>query len=88
MLFSYTNRRRAKDAAMLICDQYSNDTDNVTVFIMSGVIYIDTDGCNWADIKTIFHYGSFVPNRNLSDVFEISQATEVYRGEGLRHFRV
>jgi len=89
MMYSFTNRRRAKDAIMLICDQYPEDTGSVTAFVQSGVIYVDTADMVWLDKSTIFHYAEPVSGqRKLTDVFDITEVIEVYRGDGLRRFRV
>lgn len=87
MLYKFTNRRRAKDTVMLICDRYPDDIDKVMAFVQQGMVYVGFDGVDWNDVDTIMHYGE-LSNKSIDVIFDLTTVIEAYRGEGLRHFRV
>lgn len=90
--YYFTNRRRAKDAVMLLVDEHA--TDGLTVFISEGVVYLDFDPVHVAgnltdSLGVVLHYAE-TSSQSLSDIFtqHPEKITELYRGEGLIKFRV
>jgi pyruvate dehydrogenase complex dehydrogenase (E1) component len=85
MLYSFSNRRRAKDTIMLILDKY--DSNGMTVFVRDEMVFIDP-GHEFPqeDIDILMHYAQSV-NEELYDL-SLGNITEFYRGRGLQRFRV
>lgn len=84
MLFVFTNRRRAKDAIMLVVDRFG--TEDMTVFVREGLVYVDiTDTV--PDINVIMHYAEPCQG-GLEDFLKLEEIEELYKDEGIRKFRV
>lgn len=84
MLFSFSNRRRAKDSIMLILDRYGED--NMTVFVQEEMVYVDIP-IPTTDIGVVMHYAEQV-NQDISDVLSLDDVTELYKGHGIKKFRI
>lgn len=85
MLYSFSNRRRAKDTIMLLIDKY-NDND-ASVFVRDEMVLVDPGtSIPHDDIDIVMHYAQPVPE----DLYDLSlgNITEFYRGSGLHKFRV
>lgn len=81
MLKVFTNRRRAKDAVLSLCHLYG--PDKIQVAVNSGRVFLFMENPP-SDIDTITHFGE----QSDGDIGVIlMQATEIYRGEGVRRFR-
>lgn len=82
-LYEFTNRRRAKDAITVITDKYGYA--GLTVFVRDGLIYVDVSAIH-DDISTIMHYA--VDGGNIGDTLVMDEITELYKGIGIRKFRM
>ena len=87
MLYCFTNRRRAKDSIMLLVDEYG--TDDVTVFVRESLVYVDVGdkATTIPDLTTIMHYAELCQG-NLEDFLKLEDVEELYKGEGIKKFRV
>jgi len=84
MLYTYTNRRRAKDAIMLIADKFG--TDDICVFVREGLVYVDiTDSI--PDMNLIMHYAELCQGK-IEDFLRLDEVEELYKGDGIKKFRV
>lgn len=83
-LYCFTNRRRAKDTIMLLCDKYS--VDDITVFVREGLVYVDV-GDTVPDLDTIMHYAELCQGK-MEDFLKLEELEELYKDEGIRRFRV
>ena len=84
MLYCFTNRRRAKDAIMLVADRYG--TEGTIVFIREGLVYVDTAD-TMPDLSTIMHYAELCQGK-VEDFLKLEEIEELYREDGIRKFRV
>lgn len=84
MLYVFTNRRRAKDTIMLLADKYG--TDDTTVFVREGLVYVDISD-NTPDINLIMHYAEPCQG-GIESFLKLEEIDELYKGEGIRKFRV
>lgn len=85
-LFYFTNRRRAKDSIMLIADKYG--TDSMTVFVRNENVYIAFNGnVPHDDIDILMHYAEQC-QENIEEVLKLEEITELYKGNGIKKFRV
>jgi len=88
--YFFTNRRRAKDAVMLLVDEKQHD--GLTVFVSNSIIYLDFDpavlqGLLKDQLPTILHY-AVAETRPIEQLLQLDHITELYRGDGLAKFRV
>lgn len=90
MIYSFTNRRRAKDAIMLLADKYGLDeSGKIAVYIKDGMVYVGIDdGSKIHDLDAIMHYAIITNIESERDFFAGGHVGEVYRGMGIRKFRV
>jgi len=85
-LYYFTNRRRAKDTIMLILSRYG--TENITVFVHDGNVYVNFDGTMPDnDVAILMHYAEQCPKK-IEEVLKLDEITELYRGSGISKFRV
>lgn len=85
-LYSFTNRRRAKDAIMQVLDLYGSD--GVTVFVAEGSVYVDLPkNIPDADAALVMHFGE-VEVKGIDTVLDLDKITELYKGNGIHKFRV
>jgi uncharacterized membrane protein len=82
-LYEFTNRRRAKDAITTLTDKYGYN--GLTVYVHDGLIYVDVTGIH-DDITTIMHFA--VDGGNIGDSLNMDEITELYKGIGIRKFRM
>ena len=84
MLYVFTNRRRAKDAIMLIADRFG--TEDMTVFVREELVYVDVSNTT-PDLNLIMHYAEPCQG-GLEDFLKLEEVEELYKGDGIRKFRV
>lgn len=87
MLYVFTNRRRAKDAIMVLLERYV--TEGLTVFVREGLVYVDID-LTYADqinIALIMHYAQLCQG-GIEHFLDLEKITELYRKDGIQKFRV
>lgn len=84
MLYTFTNRRRAKDSIMLIADKFG--TDDVTVFVREGLVYVDITN-NIPDLSLIMHYAEPCQG-GIENFLRLDEVEELYKGDGIKKFRV
>ena len=84
MLYCFTNRRRAKDTVMLIADKFG--TEDMTVFVREELVYVDVSN-TIPDLGTIMHYAEPCQG-GLEDFLKLEEVEELYKGDGIRKFRV
>ena len=83
-LYTFTNRRRAKDAIMHVADTCG--TDEVFVFVREGLVYVHFYDVP-VDILTIMHYAQLC-TVGVENFLRLDEVEEYYRGDGVRKFRV
>jgi len=85
-LYSFSNRRRAKDTIMLIADKFG--TNDMMVFVRESMVYIQFNGnISQDDIDLLMHYAEPC-QKNIEGVLNLDEITELYRGIGIMKFRV
>ena len=85
MLYSFANRRRAKDTVMLIITEYG--TDGMMVFVQDEMVIIDPGHTVPEDkLGVIMHYAE--PVEEGAYDLSLGTITELYRGQGLSKFRI
>lgn len=85
MLYCFTNRRRAKDAIMVIADRYG--TEDTTVFVREGLVYVDVSDTYTDVVSLIMHYAEPCQG-GLENFLKLEEVEELYKGDGIRKFRV
>jgi len=84
MLYCFTNRRRAKDAIMLLADKFG--TEDTTVFVREGLVYVDVTDTT-PDLNLIMHYAEPCQG-GLENFLKLEEVEELYKSDGIRKFRV
>jgi hypothetical protein len=82
VIYSYTNRRRAKDAIMAVCEIYT--VEEVCILCKNGLTYVELQ----CDHPEIMHFGEPCIETSLTQLFDWSQVQEYYAGIGVVRFKV
>ena len=83
-LYIFTNRRRAKDAIMILAEKAS--VDDITIFVRDGLVYVNVDA-DVPNLGVIMHYAQICPDE-IEKFLKLEEITELYRGDGILKFRV
>jgi len=85
MIYSFTNRRRGKDAIIAVLDRYG--TDGIIVFVNDGVLYV-YDALDRPGMEPFMYFAHKHIDGTMEQFFVMEQVTEMYRGDGIIRLRV
>lgn len=83
MIWSFSNRRRAKEAVTVIRERYG--FDDMAIMVTSDMVYVEVHNVP-AGIDPVMHFGTICLENDLTELQCDTQ--EVYRGEGTAKFRL
>jgi hypothetical protein len=87
MIYFFTNRRRAKDALTTLLE--TRGSDNLTVFVREETVYVHVTSETEIDsLPVIMHYAELETKKTIDDLMDLDSITELYKGTGIRRFRI
>lgn len=84
MLYAFTNRRRAKDAIMIIRE--TKGDQGISILVKEGLVYIEVDP-SFPALTSVMHFSELCLVSDIHDLLD-DKVEEYYHNRGIAKFRV